>query len=482
MKLILENWRKYIKGQEQLEEKILSIWKKHLLTEAKKPPEWAGKDLKYIEKMPEEERPNILDLSKELDSGFCEYNPAINRYAQSSPEALAEMTIFVIATIKQRWPAVVQQFPYLMDFIKERGLLLDPNYKQKYKDKKGIDKIRYDFPSPESETNPKPMGKGAFAGLGMNRNQIDTVWRMRDAIYKNIKPLVDKYNNSSGISREDATFAIYLQFLKLPGLGLPKAAFATQLLIGQLGCIDSINLNLYKGIESKVVTKAGQIAGMPSGPSDKKRDKEKTRIQWTDMGAGYGGSEKIDDEGNPVPDTRKPTAHPTQKAIEPWPGSTGMRPALEFPSRIIKLSRRGVELAKEYVMFLKQIAKSTGADKGVSMYLWNSWVELVAAKMNKEGDIAVIMPGTDNVFHVPNDYHSRKIGVPRKLNTRYLQQYDPIANKQISQQHDPRHLKKIIQTPHYGGKPRKLNESDDFKLRYEGFRKWSKYFYGLLKG
>ena len=55
----------------------------------------------------EEEKGNVLDLRKPLDSGFCEYNPQINQYAQSSPETLAEMIIFVIATQQQGWYDVV---------------------------------------------------------------------------------------------------------------------------------------------------------------------------------------------------------------------------------------------------------------------------------------------------------------------------------------------------------------------------------------
>ena len=52
MKLLFENWRKYITEEE------------------------------------EEQEENVLDLSKELDSGFCDFNPLINQYAQYSPDSL----------------------------------------------------------------------------------------------------------------------------------------------------------------------------------------------------------------------------------------------------------------------------------------------------------------------------------------------------------------------------------------------------------
>ena len=67
----------------------------------------------------EEEEVNVLDLGKELDSGFCQFNPLINEYAQYSPDNLAEMLIFVVATQQQRWYDVVPKFPMLMQFVKE---------------------------------------------------------------------------------------------------------------------------------------------------------------------------------------------------------------------------------------------------------------------------------------------------------------------------------------------------------------------------
>ena len=82
MKLLFENWRKYI-------------------TE-------------------EDEEENVLDLSKELNSGFCDYNPLINQYAQYSPDSLAEMLIFVVATQQMRWYDVVPKFPIMMQHIRDK--------------------------------------------------------------------------------------------------------------------------------------------------------------------------------------------------------------------------------------------------------------------------------------------------------------------------------------------------------------------------
>ena len=75
----------------------------------------------------QEEEGNVLDLSKELDSGFCDFNPLINQYAQNNADNLAEMLIFVIATQQMRWYDVVPKFPTMMAYIKKEdiGVRLD---------------------------------------------------------------------------------------------------------------------------------------------------------------------------------------------------------------------------------------------------------------------------------------------------------------------------------------------------------------------
>ena len=62
----------------------------------------------FLKEQEEQEPAPVLDLSKELDSGFCDFNPLINQYAQSSPDGLAEMLIFVVATQQMRWYDVVR--------------------------------------------------------------------------------------------------------------------------------------------------------------------------------------------------------------------------------------------------------------------------------------------------------------------------------------------------------------------------------------
>jgi hypothetical protein len=298
---------------------------------------------------------NLLDLTKPLDNGFCKYNPQINQYAQSGPDELAEMIIFVIATQQQRWYDVVPKFPILMAFLRKNGRLIDPSLDYQ------------DIPIAFSQL-----------ALGFRRDGIDTAWTNRDQYYSILKPLINKYNKSSGIAKEDAMFSIYLECLKIPALGYPKAAFATQLIIGRLGCIDSINLNLYKDL-----------------------DKENTIISKS---GGFKTPDKIKDSNNKVIDITKGT----------------------------------VKLAKEYVAFLKRISELTKSSEAqISQMLWDSWVKLVELKINQSDDIDVIMPGGEK-FVVPNDYARKTSDADTNPSSAFRKKYiGNITADDISRQHYP---------------------------------------------
>ena len=123
---------------------------------------------------------------------------------------------------------------------------------------------------------------------------------------------------------------------------------------------------------------------------------------------------------------------------------------------IVQVTKGGVKLAKEYVQFLKQIAKLTGStEASISRKLWDSWVELVALKINKKGDINVIMPGGEK-FTVPNDYSKNIKGAETNPSAAFRKQYiGKITPQDVSRQHFPKQM-------------------------YEGLRKWSNYVDRLL--
>lgn len=321
-----------------------------------------------IKEVLENEEANVLDLRKELDSGFCDYNPLINQYAQSSPDGLAEMLIFVVATQQMRWYDVVPKFPLLMKHLKDKGALLDPE--DAFVNDKG--KTVYNIPK-------------AFAQLtlGPRKNAIQYMWENRDSVYSKLKPMFTTYNKGGedSFAKEEALFNIYLEFIKLPGLGLPKAAFAAQLIVGRLGCIDSINLNLYKG---------------------------------------------LDPEGQLI--TYDKTGRPSFKT----PGKTKK-------TGIVQVTKGGVKLAQKYVEFLKHIAEMTKSTEAkVSQQLWDSWVELVSMKINLKGDIDVVMPGGKK-FVVPNDYSKNIKGADTNPSAGFRQKYiGKITPKDVSRQHFPK--------------------------------------------
>jgi len=349
MKLLFENWRRYITEEEQEEE-------------------------------------NVLDLSKELDSGFCDYNPLINQYAQYSPDSLAEMLIFVVATQQMRWYDVVPKFPIMMQHIRDEDMLLNPENAEVNDKGKTIYKI------------PKAF---AQLTLGFRKNAIQHIWQSRESIFTSMSSLFNRYNTAgeNSMQKEEAVFQIYLELIKLPGLGLPKAAFASQLLIGRLGCIDSINLNLYKG---------------------------------------------LDPEGKLI--TYDKTGRPAFKT-----------PGVSKKSGIIQVTKGGVKLAKQYVDFLKQIASLTGStDASISRKLWDSWVELVAIKINKKGNVNVTMPGGEK-FVVPNDYSKNVKGAETNPSAAFRKKYiGNITPQDVSRQHFPKQM-------------------------YEGLQRWSSYVNKLLK-
>tara|TARA_R110000824_G_scaffold270827_1_gene459273 strand:- start:163 stop:1131 length:969 start_codon:yes stop_codon:yes gene_type:complete len=220
--------------------------------------------------------------------------------------------------------------------------------------------------------------------LGFRKNAIDYIWRNRERLYSSMMSDINKYNNakSGTIEKEEAMFSIYLKFLTVPGLGLPKAAFASQLIIGRLGCIDSINLNIYKGLDPE-----GKLI---------KTDKD---------------------------------------------GKVGFKTAgkkLDTSSNLYRITKGGVELAQKYVEFLKQIADmNSTTEANISKSLWDTWVEIVAKKINLDGDLEVVMPGGKR-FKIPNDYSKKASKGDSDHAGKFRDKWmGKITGKDVSRQHHP---------------------------------------------
>jgi hypothetical protein len=327
-----------------------------------------------------------LDLTQPIScQGFKPMNPKINQYAQSSPEALAEMLIFVQVTMQQSWDNVVAAFPVVMDFIKKYGGL---NPSELLNKEKSIEKGKpfYNYP---------PEIAKVLQGGQLEASSF--VWNNRDSIYSRLIPSIKKYNrnkdNKQLIATEDAAFELYLKLLELPGLLFPKAAFAVQLIIGKLGCIDSINIQIYNKIK------------------------------------GSNNLFQIDDKGK----------HIFKSIKSPKKNIEGFK----------NLETVHVKFARDYVNFLNEIAALAGG-KDASPMLWDAWVKIVAAKINKAGpnsSLNILIPDDDKetrIINIKNAYAYKPSETSIARADKFREKYKgKITPQDVSRQHFPPEMDRL---------------------------------------
>ena len=304
----------------------------------------------------------VLEPKSEAESGFCQFNRSINEYAQANPDNLAITLIFVVASQQVSWNALVPRFPILVAHIKGNdGLVPEEGG-------------RFALPK---EVGALMIGKS---------ESINALWKNRERIYTQINPLIQKFNNAKSSDKEEAAFDIYVKIMGLPMFGLPKAAFAMQLITGRYGCIDSINASFL------------QIS-----PALVKMEK--------------------DNKGQEFMVFRK-----FEKKVDP-----------SDTTNIIKmLSKSGVNLAIEYVKYLKELEKLAGDD--ISKLMWDNWVEIVAAKLNSPGeDFDVEIPGMTTGSRIRNQY-AKKFS-PDSPSKAFVEKYkDTHTGLTVSRQHHPEQM------------------------------------------
>lgn len=199
----------------------------------------------------------LLNPYSQQESPFCEHNPKVNKFAQSSPDNLATTLIFVVATILRAWPLVLDRFPYLMSWIHIHNGIYDKDAPALVKaapqppsDRTNVAQmVAYQRALDATMKIPATQTETGFLSLATGKKfvpqAIHYIWRMREQIYAQVGPLLNSFNNAqTNEDRNHFASEIYKTFLGYPFLGLPKAAFATQLVIGRYGCIDSINLQV----------------------------------------------------------------------------------------------------------------------------------------------------------------------------------------------------------------------------------------------
>ncbi len=134
---------------------------------------------------------------------FCRYQPQIAKFAKGNPDNLAATLIFVLASQGTAWHNLTAWFPMLMEHIRDNDGLYP------YEDH-------------------VPWKAVVFRGGGA----IEDVWKHRHPIYHRVEKARDDLD----------TFRV---LLTVPGLSLPKAGFACQLITGKLGCVDSVNASIF---------------------------------------------------------------------------------------------------------------------------------------------------------------------------------------------------------------------------------------------
>ena len=200
---------------------------------------------------------------QEESGGFCEHNPAINKFAFENPVNMFIVFAFVLFTIQKPWGVVMDEFMNFMTwwFTDAAKKLSD---------------------SPESDISygsEESFGKFPLQ-IGTKGRYLREFWNNRVKIYNDIKALkegrgsldkdskviisnlADTFENKDKSSKEIEThekilisleetlnspeYLVFRYLCGLTGLGAPKAGFVTQLLLGKMGCVDSVNTNVYK--------------------------------------------------------------------------------------------------------------------------------------------------------------------------------------------------------------------------------------------
>jgi hypothetical protein len=125
------------------------------------------------------------------------HNPKVRKYAQTSPKHLEWVLAFVFSTIRVQ----TSRLPIMMKEYRKRGL------------------------------NSSWIWGNKVAGLNyVRKNRTDLYTRMMQIIRSN---------------KKDMELDLILLFLEVPGLGLPKAGFACQLVAGKVGCMDVHNIRKF---------------------------------------------------------------------------------------------------------------------------------------------------------------------------------------------------------------------------------------------
>lgn len=272
----------------------------------------------------EEDSSIILGSKREPEvSGFCLHNQQINKFAKSNSTNMFIVFAFVFYTIQKEWQIVRQTFPEFLKWIFEDAVRKDNwNYKgqsfHQYANLLGASK--------------KTPNQAVY---------LANLWKNKNSIYSNIMRLMKDDGTSLSNSSEFEIWKYIYQHVN--GLGITKAAFATQLIVGKFGCIDSVNTRAYDTLLRADIKEKGKKSGFTLT----KRKKNKKII--------------LDKQGNPIWDV---------------------------------VAKNSIIGMKGYAAFLDTLQDLYGDN--ISKVLWNDWCQIVGQKIVKSGS------GDEIVLNVNN--------------------------------------------------------------------------------
>jgi len=244
---------------------------------------------------------NTVEIGgQEETGGFCEHNPAINRFAFENPVHMFMVLAFVLFTMQKPWSVVTEGFvEFLTWWFTDAAKKLQTN------------------PSATDIQYPKDASYAKYVNrFGQNNSFMIGFWNNRVKIFEDLKALKEgkgsldkdakiiitnladtfdtenqskedkKIHDSILVSLEDTLhspeYLVFRYLCSLDGLGAPKAGFVTQLLLGKMGCVDSVNTNIYKtffpsatwdpktsSARSVGIEKSGKMAGTFSNPAER---------------------------------------------------------------------------------------------------------------------------------------------------------------------------------------------------------------------
>jgi len=248
----------------------------------------------------------LLARKRSADSsGFCLHNPKINNFAKSNSTNMFIVFAFVFYTIQKQWPLVTQTFPLFLKWVFEQA----------------VEKDDWDYSKQSFAKFPNLMG--ANKSYPYQARYLAELWKKKNEIYSGIMSLMK--NNDATSEYEIFKYI----FTNVGGLGIVKAAFASQLILGKFGCIVRINTAVYKSMINKDIETKGVKSAFTLKPRKSREGKIIT-----------------DDEGKPVMDP------------------------------VLKSSILGL---KGYIAFLQTLEELYGDN--VSKILWDDWCEIVDKKV-----------------------------------------------------------------------------------------------------